>query len=54
MSEAEVDDFPATDVEAMELYFGPATTPVQFSQGAIVACGTVVIWTRIPGISGGN
>lgn len=47
---ADVDDFPATDVEGVELYFGPATTPMQFSQGQIASCGTVVIWTRLPGI----
>jgi hypothetical protein len=49
MSGAEIDDFPATDVEAMELYAGPSTTPMQFSQGSIITCGTVVIWTKIPG-----
>ncbi len=46
---AELDDFPASDVEAIEMYQGPATTPVQFASGRMNAtCGTVVIWTRIP------
>jgi hypothetical protein len=49
MNGLEMDDFPASDVEAMELYPGPATTPMQFSQGTTLTCGAVVIWTRIPG-----
>jgi hypothetical protein len=50
MNGAEIDDFPASDVEAIELYSGPSSTPVQFSQSASqYTCGTVVIWTRIPG-----
>lgn len=46
---AEVDDYPAGDVEAVELYGGPATVPVQFSLSSNTTCGTVLIWTRIPG-----
>lgn len=46
---AEMDDFPPGDVEGLELYRGPSTTPMKFSQGAITSCGTVVIWSRIPG-----
>jgi outer membrane receptor protein involved in Fe transport len=47
---AELDDFPPDDVEAIELYKGPATTPAQFAPArANASCGTVVIWTRIPG-----
>jgi hypothetical protein len=46
---AELDDFPASDVEGIELYKGPATTPVQFAPARTNAtCGTVVIWTRVP------
>jgi hypothetical protein len=48
--EMEVDDFPVNDIEGIELYHGPSTTPMQFSQGALSTCGTVVIWTRIPGL----
>ncbi len=46
---ANIDDFPAHDIEGLELYDGPAYTPMQFSQGAITTCGTVVIWSRVPG-----
>ncbi len=47
----EIDDISATDVEAMELYSGPSTTPMQFSQQASTySCGTIVIWTRLPGV----
>ena len=50
VNNTEVDDYPASDVEAMELYNGPSSTPMQFSQSRTnLTCGTVVIWTRIPG-----
>lgn len=40
----------ATTVEAMELYDSFATVPSQFSHSAnAVPCGTILIWTRIPG-----
>ncbi|HVX41116.1 MAG TPA: carboxypeptidase regulatory-like domain-containing protein [Gemmatimonadaceae bacterium] len=46
----DIDDYPATDVEGIELYAGPASTPLEFSQTASrYTCGTIVIWTRIPG-----
>ena len=46
----EMDDVSASDIEGLELYSGPSTTPVQFSQhSASSTCGTIVIWTRIPG-----
>ena len=45
-----LDDFSATDIEAIELYSGPSTTPMRFSQTtSMTTCGTVVLWTRIPG-----
>lgn len=47
---AEIDDFPPGDIEGLELYRGPSTTPMRFSQGAITTCGTVVIWSRVPGV----
>jgi hypothetical protein len=50
VSGAEIDDFPATDIEAMELYRGPSTTPNQFAEGVRISCGAVIIWTRIPGV----
>ena len=46
----EIDDVPASDIEGLELYNGPSTTPVQFSQySSNSTCGTIVIWTRVPG-----
>ena len=42
-----VDEIPATDIEAMELYEGWTVTPSQFSEGTYLPCGTIVIWTRI-------
>ena len=45
----EIDDVTLTDIEGIEIYNGPSTTPFQFSQGAgMVTCGTVVIWSRPP------
>lgn len=47
----EVDDVLTRDIEGIELYSGPSTTPMQFSQySSSSTCGTIVIWTRIPGI----
>ncbi len=45
-----IDDVPPGDVEGVELYPGPAGLPPEFNQlyGTTV-CGTVAIWTRIPG-----
>jgi carboxypeptidase family protein/TonB-dependent receptor-like protein len=45
----EVDELPVNEIEGVELYHGPSTTPIRFSQGAITTCGTIVIWTRVPG-----
>ncbi|HEX7977949.1 MAG TPA: carboxypeptidase-like regulatory domain-containing protein [Gemmatimonadaceae bacterium] len=36
------------NVEAIELYASPATTPPQFSTRS-ATCGTVVVWSRLPG-----
>ena len=44
----EVDEIPVNDIEGIELYRGPATTPSQFWQGNLTECGTVVIWSRMP------
>jgi len=49
IANVELDDFPARDIEGIELYNGPSSTPGQFSQGAVTTCGTVVIWSRVPG-----
>ena len=46
----EVDDLMANTVEAMELYDSFATVPFEFTHSAnSIPCGTIVIWTRIPG-----
>jgi hypothetical protein len=46
----EVDDILTQDIEGIEIYSGPATTPTQFSQySSSSTCGTIVFWTRIPG-----
>ena len=45
----EVDDINVHDIEGIELYNGPSTTPMQFSQGPSGgSCGVVVVWTRPP------
>jgi Carboxypeptidase regulatory-like domain/TonB-dependent Receptor Plug Domain len=42
------DEFSPDNVEAIELYAGPATTPPQFNTRN-ETCGTVVVWSRLPG-----
>ena len=45
-----IDDMPVSDVEGIELYAGFAGLPAQYTnRRANPACGTVIIWTRIPG-----
>lgn len=45
-----IDDMPPGDVEGMELYAGPGGLPPQFNRLYSTSnCGTVLIWTRIPG-----
>jgi len=46
---AEIDDVLATDLEAIELYENWTSTPHQFSKGTALPCGTIVLWTRVPG-----
>jgi hypothetical protein len=45
-----IDDVPPGDVEGVELYAGAAGLPPEFNRmrGQTI-CGTVAIWTRIPG-----
>jgi hypothetical protein len=45
----ELDEVTASDIEGIELYSGPSQTPLRFSQNQQSTCGTVVIWTRLPG-----
>lgn len=45
-----IDDMPPGDVEGVELYAGPAGLPPEFNRmRGTTICGTVAIWTRIPG-----
>ena len=44
------DDIPLTDIEAMEVYAGPAGLPPEYiNRFGNPACGAIVIWTRMPG-----
>lgn len=46
----QVDDVPLSDVEALELYRGPAGLPPEMnSRLGNPACGALIIWTRLPG-----
>ena len=46
----EIDHVSLNDIEGIELYHGPSTTPMQFSYGPSgTTCGTIVLWTRNPG-----
>jgi hypothetical protein len=45
----EIDQIPPSDVEGIELYQGASTTPTQFWQNTSTTCGTIVVWTRLPG-----
>jgi hypothetical protein len=45
-----IDEMPPGDVEGIELYGGAAGVPPEFSRMARgPSCGSVLIWTRIPG-----
>jgi hypothetical protein len=45
-----VDDMPVADIEAIEVYRGPSGLPPEYnSRLGNPSCGTVVIWTRVPG-----
>ena len=45
----EIDELTTNDIEAIELYENWATTPAQFTKGITLPCGTVAVWTRVPG-----
>jgi hypothetical protein len=46
----EVDEINATDIEAMELYETIGSLPYEFTpHSGVKPCGTIVVWTRIPG-----
>ena len=42
------EEFSPDNVEAIELYAGPATTPPRFNTQS-QTCGTVIVWSRLPG-----
>jgi outer membrane receptor protein involved in Fe transport len=45
----EIDDIPLRDLEGIEVYSGPSTTPMQFSSASSMKnCGTIVVWSRPP------
>jgi hypothetical protein len=45
----EIDDILASDIHAIEIYRGVATTPPQFVEANSAQCGAIVIWTRRKG-----
>lgn len=50
VSNFSIDEMPPGDVEGMELYPGAAGVPPEYNRvQSTVSCGTVIIWTRIPG-----
>ena len=51
IEQASPDEFTPQDVEAVEIYGGPATIPVQFAPRPFsYTCGAIIIWTRLPGL----
>ena len=50
VKELEVDEIPASDIEAVEIYETLGSIPFEFTpRNTEIPCGTIVIWTRIPG-----
>jgi hypothetical protein len=45
----EIDEISLNDIEGIELYNGPSTTPPEFWQANSAQCGTIVVWSRLPG-----
>lgn len=46
----ELDDLSSDDIEGIELYDSFSITPFEFSRGdSELPCGTIVVWTRVPG-----
>ena len=53
MENAGPDEFVPGSIEAIEIYNGISTTPVQFAPRMVSfgprTCGTIVVWSRLPG-----
>jgi hypothetical protein len=52
MEGGSADEIIPHDIEALEVYAGIATIPLQFAPRAVQrekTCGAIVIWTRLPG-----
>jgi hypothetical protein len=45
----EVDEISAGDIEGIELYDSFSITPFEFTRDSSLPCGTIVVWTRVPG-----
>jgi hypothetical protein len=43
-----LEDIPADDIEALELYLGPSEVPEELDKDGRGYCGAVVVWTRDP------
>jgi hypothetical protein len=43
-----LEDIPADDIEAVELYLGPSEVPEELDKDGRGYCGAVVVWTRDP------
>lgn len=43
-----LDDFPADDIEALELYLGTSEVPAELDKNGKGICGAIVVWTRDP------
>jgi hypothetical protein len=51
LESASPEEFIPEDVEALEVYPGPATLPAQFApRPNSYTCGAIIIWTRLPGV----
>lgn len=46
--EGYVDDFAPDDIEAMEVYIGISTVPVELQSARAHTCGAIVLWMREP------
>jgi hypothetical protein len=44
-----IDDMPPMEIGAIEVFRGPAETPVRFRRVFAAGCGVISIWTRAPG-----